>query len=405
MRTLIATALAVAAVAPVAVTGSATSVTQNTATLSGTVDPGGDPTMYHFEYGTTDAYGLQTGEQSAGDGNTPQPVQASLASLTGNTTYHYRLVATNASGISRGSDRTFTTAPNPIPPVISNQRARGIGVDSAQLTGTVDPNSTATTIRFEYGTTTRYGFMTPEQSAGAGSSATAVSAPITGLSARTTYHWRMVATNAAGTVRGRDRRFTTARLPTSITLATSPRRVAWGASLTLGGRVSGTGVGRIPIALQSQRFPFDRDFTEVSRASAGSDGGYLFRIRNQWETTRYRVVTRTTVVAVSPVVTASSVVRAGARVRHVSRRRARIEGSIQPAANAVVRLQRRSLSRRWRTIKRKTVAPADEIRTRYRFSVRRGRLTRRYRVRVQPVDDGAHVSGRSRSVFVRARRR
>jgi hypothetical protein len=403
MRTLIATALAVAAVAPTVVTGPATGVGTTTATLTGSVDPEGAPTTYYFEYGTTDAYGLTTPPQSAGDGTVPVDVKADLTGLTGNTTYHYRLVAMG-DGTTRGSDRTFTTAPNPSPPVIANQRARNIGTDSAQLTATVDPNSTATTIYFEYGTTNRYGFTTPVQNAGAGNGPTPVSATINGLSARTTYHWRMVATNAAGTVRGRDRSFTSARLPTAITIATSPRRVAWGASLAVGGRVSGTGVGRIPVALQAQRFPFDRDFTEVARATAGSDGGYLFRIANQWETTRYRVVTRTTVVATSPVLEVPSVVRAGARVRHVSRRRARIEGSAQPAANAVVRLQRRSLSRRWRTIKRKTVAPADSFRTRYRFSVPRRGITRRYRVLVQPLD-GAHASGRSRSVFVRARPR
>jgi hypothetical protein len=405
MRTLLATVLAVAAVAPAVVTGSATSVTQNAATLNGTVDPQGEATTYHFDYGTTDGYGLQTPEAPAGSGSGPVAVTAALTGLTGNTTYHYRVVATNTDGTTNGTDRTFTTAPNPNPPTVANQRARSVAVDSATLTATVDPNGTPTSYYFEYGTTTQYGTTTLAQSAGSGTSAVAVSAPISGLAARTTYRWRLVATNAAGTTRGRSRSFTTARLPTAVSLSVSPRSVPWGAGLALGGRVTGTGVNRIPVTLQQQRFPFDRDFTEVARASAGSDGGYLFRIANQWSTTRYRVVTRTTVVATSPVVTAASVVRAGARVRHVSRRRARVQGSTLPAVNAVVRLQRRNLSRRWHTVKRKTVAPAGS-RTSYSFSVRRQRrLTRSYRVVVQPLDNGEHATGTSRTVLVRARPR
>jgi hypothetical protein len=408
MRMLLATVLAIAVAAPVVVTGAATGVTQNTATLTGTVNPQGDPTTYFFEYGTTTAYGLQTPPQSAGDGSDPASVEVDLSGLTGNTTYHYRLVAFNDSSPEDrvlGQDRTFTTTPNPLPPGISNQRVRDVGVDAARLTATLDPNGSATTYHFEYGTSTRYGSRTPEQSAGSGTSGVPVSAPITGLAARTTYNWRLVATNAAGTMRGRNRRFTTARLPTAVSLSLSPRFVPWGASVALGGRVSGAGVDGTPLALQRQRFPFDTDFTEVARASAGRDGGYLFRIANLWESTRFRVVTRTPVAAISPVVVASSVVRAGARARHVSRRRARIEGSSMPAAHALVRLQRRSPSRRWRTVKSNTVAPADAVRTRYRFSVRRQRRTRRYRIVVRPLDNGAHATGRSRTVKVRARPR
>jgi hypothetical protein len=405
MRLILATVLAIAAAAPVVVTGPATGVTQNTATLTGTVDPEGVATTYYFEYGTSNAYGLTTPQQPAGAGDEPVPVEVALAGLTGNTTYHYRLVATNADGTTLGSDSTFTTEPNPLPPSISNQRVRDVRHDTARLTATLDPNGTATTYHFEYGTTTRYGSRTPDQSAGMGTSGVPVSAGVSGLSARTTYHWRLVATNAAGTVRGRDRRFTTSRLPSAVSLSLSPRRVPWGASVALGGRVSGAGVSRTPLTLQRQQFPFDRGFTEVARTSAGRDGGYLFRVANMWETTRFRVVTRTRVVVTSPVVVASSVIKAGIRRRHVSRRRARIEGSSFPATEALVRLQRRSLSRRWRTVKRKTVAPADSVRTRYRFSVRRQRLQRRYRVVVEPLDNGAHVTGRSRSVFVRARPR
>jgi hypothetical protein len=401
MRTLIASVLAVAAVAATVETGPATNVRTTTATLTGTVDPEGAPVTYFFEYGTTDSYGLTTPAETLNDGTGAVDVQADLTGLSGNTTYHYRLVAL---GANPGADRTFKTEPNPSPPAISSQRARDVGVNSARLTASVDPNGSATTFHFEYGTTTRYGNVTPDQSAGSGGSSVPVSTSVGGLAARTTYHYRLVATNAAGTTRGRDRTFTTVRLPTGLTLQLAPRRVTWGRSLTLGGRVSGTGVSRLPLALQAQPFPFSADFREIARTNTGSDGGYLFQVANLWENTRYRVVTRTRVVAVSPVVEADSKVLVGARVRHVSRRRARIQGSVLPDVEGQARLQRRFRGR-WRTVARKTIRPADSVRSRYRFKIRRQRKARRYRVVVRPDDGGAHVTGASRSRVVRARRR
>jgi hypothetical protein len=36
-------------------------------------------------------------------------VSAAVASLVGNTTYHFRVVATNVNGTAYGADQTFTT--------------------------------------------------------------------------------------------------------------------------------------------------------------------------------------------------------------------------------------------------------------------------------------------------------
>ena len=46
--------------APVAVTGSATSITVTSATLNGTVDPNSRATSWYFEYGTSTSYGTKT---------------------------------------------------------------------------------------------------------------------------------------------------------------------------------------------------------------------------------------------------------------------------------------------------------------------------------------------------------
>ena len=80
-------------------------------TSTARVDPNGTATTYHFEYGTSAGYGLVTPEADAGAGTDPAAVQAAIASLTRNTTYHYRLVATQAPcRVLRGADRTFRTA-------------------------------------------------------------------------------------------------------------------------------------------------------------------------------------------------------------------------------------------------------------------------------------------------------
>jgi hypothetical protein len=391
MRMFLATVLAAAAVAA-PVTEPATDVGATGATLHGTLTA--DATV-HFRYGTTTAYGLTTPPQEVEAG----PVQAPVTGLTAETTYHFEVVADGEGG----GDRTFTTTANPLPPTISNQRTRDVTIDSATATASVDANGTPTTYIVEWGTTNQYGSQTAAASAGSGSNPTTVTAKITDLKPYTLYHWRTVATNAAGTIRGRDRTFRSARLPSGVTIGLSRRTVPYGGDFRLGGRVTGVGVGGLTVALQQQRFTLDQDFTPLATARTGSDGGYLFTIPALYTTTRYRVVTQTQVAVTSPVSTARSAVRVGARARHVTRRRATISGTVVPGVHGTASLQRYRRGVGWRQVKAKTVAPADELRTRYVFSVRRPRKrSPAYRLRVVmlPVR-GAHVRGTSRTVFVR----
>src|SRR3954447_9399638 len=108
---LLITASAQAAV-PTATTGNANTITQTSAKLNGTVRPNKENTTWHFEVGTTTAYGTNTPEQGpipAGSGNTN--VSSDIGSPAPGAGYHYRLVATNPSGSIPGKDRTFTTRP------------------------------------------------------------------------------------------------------------------------------------------------------------------------------------------------------------------------------------------------------------------------------------------------------
>jgi hypothetical protein len=94
------------------------------------------------------------------------------------------------------------------PPTAVTSPATAVTATAATLNGTV---SGATTYAFDWGTTTAYGNTAGAGSAGSGTSAVAVSAALTGLAPATTYHFRVQATNAAGTTFGGDQTFTTPR--------------------------------------------------------------------------------------------------------------------------------------------------------------------------------------------------
>ena len=222
-----------AAAVPSASTGTASNVTSSSANVTGTVNPNGEATTYSFQFGTTTAYGSQTNPQSAGSGTQGQSVSATLTGLRPGTTYHYRVIATNASGTTVGADQTFTTSgtappPSSPPPTVTTGGAVSVGEHDATVLGTVNPRGARTTYYFEFGLTAAYGVRTRSRSLSAGNSARSVSATLTGLQAGQTYHYRLIARNANGLSVGQDRTFSTSRasgrrLPT-ITVSASPAR-------------------------------------------------------------------------------------------------------------------------------------------------------------------------------------
>ena len=113
------------------------------------------------------------------------------------------------------------------PPSATTAAASDVGSYSVTLNGTVNPNGLATTVQFEWGTDTSYGNTTSAQAAGSGSSGIAITADLLSLTSGTTYHYRIDATNNAGSATGNDRTFTTlsvqpgGAIPTVTTLAAS----------------------------------------------------------------------------------------------------------------------------------------------------------------------------------------
>jgi hypothetical protein len=101
---------------------------------------------------------------------------------------------------------------------VGTGEASEIKAHSATLNGMVDPEGVNVgDCHFDYGTSTAYGQSAPcEQTVGSGSGEVAVTAKVTGLTPGSTYHFRLVAANAAGAAFGSDAVFATPP-PPSIT--------------------------------------------------------------------------------------------------------------------------------------------------------------------------------------------
>ena len=246
--TLIATVLLVLGIAgeggaarlagPTATTGPVSSVADTTATVTGTVDPGGESTTWYVEYGTSTSYGKKTSSKSAGSGSSSVPVSADLTALSPGTAYHYRVVATNATDTAHGSDGVVSTTSPTAPPSAVTVDAGEIGPFKAALRGSVDPNGLATTWYFEYGKSAGYGAKTPVENAGSGTASQGVSVLVQNLEAGATYHFRLVAQSSAGTSRGSDRSFTTDAPPS---MRTGSAGSVTGSSAILSGTINPKG--------------------------------------------------------------------------------------------------------------------------------------------------------------------
>jgi hypothetical protein len=117
---------------PTAITGLATNITSNSATLNGTVNPNGVATGAFFQWGTTTIYGNLTTSQVLGSGINNINISSNLSGLLSNTIYHFRIVATNSnSGTTFGEDQLFTTTPPPSPLSFTNLTPSQISTSTA----------------------------------------------------------------------------------------------------------------------------------------------------------------------------------------------------------------------------------------------------------------------------------
>jgi hypothetical protein len=197
------------AIAPTVTTNAATIIAGTTATVNGTVNANNASTVVTFDYGLTTGYGITvTAIQSPVTGGTNTAVSYNLTGLTPNTLYHFRVNGVNTGGTSNGSDLTFTTSA--IVPVAVTMSATGVGATTASFNGTITANNSSSTVSFDYGTSIAYGTtVTGIPSPVNGMIPMAVVYNASGLAINMLYHFRVCATNAAGTSCGNDMTFTT----------------------------------------------------------------------------------------------------------------------------------------------------------------------------------------------------
>jgi phosphodiesterase/alkaline phosphatase D-like protein len=205
------------AIVPTATTGAASSITGTGAAIAGTVNANNASTTDSASYGLTTSYGTAVvASPATSTGISATSISATLSGLTPNTTYHYQVKAVNVAGASYGADQTFTTSA--IAPTVTTGTKSSVGSASAKVSGTANANNSNTTDSVQYGTTASYGTTVVATPATAtGTIATSISATLSGLTANTTYHYRVKAVNAAGTSYGFDSTFTTTLLPQTIT--------------------------------------------------------------------------------------------------------------------------------------------------------------------------------------------
>jgi hypothetical protein len=223
---MVAAATAWAQSTPAVVTGAATAISNSSAVLHATVNPGGEDSAYSFQYGPTVEYGAVSGTGHV-TSTKAIAVTKTLTGLTPGTVYHYRVIASNKLGGAVGRDRSFTTTGHPPPEAITGV-ASVANTTTATLTGTVVSQSETTSAYFEYGTTPAYGEQSPAQIVSAAATPSPVTYTITGLAPGTTFHYRLVAAHAAGGLEyGADEAFTTiplTRFGAKLTAHVSPPR-------------------------------------------------------------------------------------------------------------------------------------------------------------------------------------
>jgi phosphodiesterase/alkaline phosphatase D-like protein len=372
--------------APIVATGDASSVTPTSATLHGVVTPNGLSTTSWFEYGLTTSYGSRTSSQGAGSGTSARSVSATVRSLKVGTSYHYRLVAQNSRGKTFGDDRTFSTVGAPS---VATGAPQTVAADSALVTGSLDTHGRSTTYWFDYGTTTSYGKSTPSRSAGSKAGLQAVNAPLSGLGAATTYHYRLVARSDAGTTRGGDGTFTT----TGVTLTTVARDVVFGGRIRLAGVVP-TRQANEQVVVFLQAYGEDSAHS-VATVITAADGTWSYLARPRIATS-YRAswrggMSQPVTVAVHPRITLKRT-RTGHFVARVVARRS--------FAHRTVQLQRRKAGR-WVTIKRTRLGIHSRIE--FRATLPKGRSTVRIAFSVNQAGVG-YLGGASRPLTVTIKR-
>jgi hypothetical protein len=220
-------------------------------------------------------------------------------------------------------------------PTVATQAATGVTIQAATLRGTVNPRSLATSYFFQYGPTAAYGAQTAPASLAAGAAAVRVTAAAGALVPATTYHFRLVATNATGTSVTADRTFRTPAQALRVALAATPNPTSFGGPTTLVGTVTGTGAAGRPVQIQQRAFPFAGGFANVGNALVtDARGRFSMAVLSLPVTTQFRARVTDRAGIVSPVLPVGARAIVGTRVTSTNVRRGgrvHFSGTVRPS--------------------------------------------------------------------------
>ena len=214
-------------------------ITQTGAEVQTQVNPNNEATHWHVEYSTSPSLSDVTslpspeGEIPASYGNVP--VSQPLSSLTANTIYYWRTVASNTGGgLRQGTIESFLT----LPETPATATASDVRDEEATLNGSFNPGNQATSYYFEYGPAAcaPSSCATKTKVEGpAGASEMRPAVLVAALAPLTTYHYRLVVENASGPSYGPEEEFTT--LPQAPAATSDPPTSVTATSAIIAGEV------------------------------------------------------------------------------------------------------------------------------------------------------------------------
>ena len=208
-----------AVVPPTVVTSPATAISQNTATLNGTVTVGsGAIIVQGFEWKLSSASTWTTITTTI-NGNA---ITHNLLGLTPNTAYQYRAYATTSLGTVYGTTQNFTTLAV-VPPTVVTNAATLIAQNSATINGTVTLGSESIIFKgFEYKLANSSTWIPLVVNA----SGSTINYNLTGLTPNSAYQFRAYATTSAGIVYGTTQNFTTLAVVTPVVVTNAATSIA-----------------------------------------------------------------------------------------------------------------------------------------------------------------------------------
>ena len=193
---------------PTATTQPPDQITSQSAELNAYVNPNGSTTRVWFLYVDPQSHTNQTGFITI---STAQTFSMTVNGLSPDTTYNFYVVAYNAFGTVSGTRYYFTTGS--APPTAQTLPATAITTNSATLNGLVSPQSSDTFAFFQYGPTGSYGNESTYTNCRL---TTNISFVLAGLPPASTWHYRLIASNALGEAAGVDLSFTTLMMPSRL---------------------------------------------------------------------------------------------------------------------------------------------------------------------------------------------